>query len=98
MRAVSVDVVQADRRPTRKPDVRAGIAATVTCAAICVGATACTPPYGVNAFAPDKLEICPGETTTLHWDVTGPARLKAQRSATDWDTQVVPSSGLRACR
>jgi len=62
---------------------------------VCLGLASCAT-YRVNAFAADKTLVCPGESTTIRWEVQGPARLRADRGANDWDEQDVPSTGERS--
>jgi len=86
--AVSVVAhVFARRRPVPVTAVLIG-AAVATLAGCC--------KYQVNSFAPDRFDLCPGEATILHWDVDGPATLRAERTEADWDEQVVPSAGMRS--
>jgi hypothetical protein len=61
----------------------------------CLGLSSCST-YQVNSFGSDKTLVCPGEATTLRWDVKGQAQLRADRGANDWDGQDVPSTGERS--
>jgi hypothetical protein len=55
------------------------------------------PKYQVNSFVPDKTSVCAGETTTLSWDVTGPASLEAVPPLPGWVVPTdVPSQGQRS--
>ena len=52
--------------------------------------------YGVVNFSADQQYVCPNQTTTLRWEVKGPARLRADRGPGDWDEGFVPSKGERS--
>jgi hypothetical protein len=57
--------------------------------------SACSPHPQVTSFSALPPLVCPGQTAVVHWDVRGRASLRAERGATDWDEQAVPSQGSR---
>jgi hypothetical protein len=52
--------------------------------------------YRVVNFSVDQQYVCPSQTTTVRWEVKGPARLRADRGPGDWDEGIVPSKGERS--
>jgi hypothetical protein len=86
------------RRPrnVRGQPLRAVRLALTRVACLAVGLLGCHH-YQVNSFVPDKTSVCPGESTTLTWDVTGPASLEADPTLPGWHVDAdVPSQGQRS--
>ncbi|HET7502439.1 MAG TPA: hypothetical protein VFK02_15575 [Kofleriaceae bacterium] len=46
-------------------------------------------------FTVEPAQVCPGQVVEVHWEVSGQATLRTERSATDWDEEAVPPSGRR---
>lgn len=63
-------------------------------AATLVGAIGCAHPQ-VSVLEVKPALVCAGKPATVEWEVVGPARLRAERSTTDWDEGDVPSKGTR---
>lgn len=57
-------------------------------------AFACRHPQ-VKAFDVKPQMACPGQEVLVTWDVDGAARLRAERGASDWDEELVMSTGSR---